>query len=46
MFAKYAVNRMNVSIGISEYDMNNFFLAYFKSSIPAIAEIENELSDK
>ena len=46
VLAKYAVNTMNVSIGVSEYDMNNFVVEYFKSSMPTIAEIENELSDK
>lgn len=46
VLAKYAVNTMNVPIGISEYDMNNFVAEHFKSSMPTIAEIENELSDK
>lgn len=46
VLAKYAVNTMNVPIGISEYDMNNFVVEHFKSSMPTIAEIENELSDK
>ena len=46
VLAKYAVNTMNVPIGISEYDMNNFVKEHFKSSMPTIAEIENELSDK
>ena len=46
VLAKYAVNTMNVPIGISEYDMNNFVKEHFKSSMPTIAEIENELSNK
>lgn len=46
VLAKYAVNTMNVPIGISEYDMNNFVSEHFKSSMPTIAEIESELSDK
>ena len=28
------------------YDMNNFVIEHFKSSMSTIAEIENELSDK
>lgn len=46
VLAKYAVNTMNVPIGISEYDMNNFVAEHFKSSMPTIAEIESELSNK
>ena len=46
VLAKYAVNTMNVPIVIYEYDMNNFVVEHFKSSMPTIAEIENELSDK
>ena len=46
VLAKYAVNTMNVPIGISEYDLNNFIMEHFKSSMPTIAEIESELSDK
>ena len=46
MLAKYAVNTMNVPIGISEYDMNNFIVEHFKSSMPTIAEIESELNNK
>lgn len=46
VLAKYAVNTMNVPIGISEYDMNNFITEHFKKSMPTIAEIESELSNK
>lgn len=46
VLAKYAVNTMNVPIGISEYDMNHFITEHFKKSMPTIAEIESELSDK
>lgn len=46
VLAKYAVNTMNVPIGISEYDMNNFIVEHFKSSMPTIAEIESELNNK
>lgn len=46
VLAKYAVNTMNVPIGISEYDMNHFIMEHFKKSMPTIAEIESELSDK
>ena len=33
VLAKYAVNTMNVPIGISEYDLNNFIMEHFKSSM-------------
>ena len=40
MLAKYAVNAVNVPIGISEYDMNNLIPEDYKSSMPTIEEIE------
>lgn len=43
VLAKYAVNAINVSIGISEYDMNNLIPEDYKSSMPTIEEIEEEL---
>ncbi len=43
VLAKYAVNAVNVPIGISEYDMNNIIPENYKSSMPTIEEIEKEL---
>ena len=40
VLAKYAVN---VPIGISEYDMSNLIPEDYKSSMPTIEEIEEEL---
>ena len=45
VLAKYAVNAVNVPIGISEYDMNNLIPEDYKSSMPTIEEIEEELKD-
>lgn len=45
VLAKYAVNSINVPIGISEYDMNNIVLENYKSAMPTIEEIEKELTD-
>lgn len=45
VLAKYAVNAVNVPIGISEYDMNNLIPEDYKSSMPTIEEIEEELRD-
>lgn len=43
VLAKYAVNMMNVPIGISEYDMSNLIPESYKSSMPTIEEIEEQL---
>lgn len=43
VLAKYAVNAVNVPIGISEYDMSNLIPEDYKSSMPTIEEIEEEL---
>lgn len=45
VLAKYAVNAVNVPIGISEYDMNNLIPEDYRSSMPTIEEIEEELKD-
>lgn len=45
VLAKYAVNAVNVPIGISEYDMNNLIPEDYKNSMPTIEEIEEELRD-
>lgn len=44
VLARYAVNSSSLPIGISEYDLNNLFPEDYKSSMPTIEEIENELS--
>jgi len=44
--AQYAVNMINVPIGISEYKLSNVMPEEFKSSMPTIEEIENELKDR
>lgn len=46
VLAKYAVNTMNVPIGISEYDMGNLIPPDYKSSMPTIEEIEKELKNR
>lgn len=43
VLAKYAVNMVNVPIGISEYDMSNLMPESYKSSMPTIEEIEEQL---
>lgn len=46
VLAKYAVNSMNVPIGISEFSINDYLPEDYKSSMPTIEEIESELNDK
>lgn len=43
VLAKYAVNMINVPVGISEYDMSNLIPENYKSSMPTIEEIEDQL---
>ncbi len=43
VLAKYAVNMVNVTIGISEYDMSSLIPESYKSSMPTIEEIEEQL---
>ena len=43
VLAQYAVNMINAPIGISEYELSNVMPEEFKSSMPTIEEIENEL---
>lgn len=43
VLAQYAVNSMNAPIGISEYELSTVMPDDFKSSMPTIEEIENEL---
>ena len=41
--AQYAVYMINAPIGISEYELSDDMPEEFKSSMPTIEEIENEL---
>ena len=43
VLAQYAVNMLNAPIGISEYELSSLLPEDFKSSLPTIEEIENEL---
>ena len=43
VLAQYAVNMINAPIGISEYELSSLIPEDFKSSLPSIEEIENEL---
>lgn len=43
VLAQYAVNMINAPIGISEYELSNVMPEEFRSSMPTIEEIENEL---
>jgi predicted nuclease of restriction endonuclease-like (RecB) superfamily len=44
--AKYALDAYNQPIGISEYQLSRLFPDDFKSTLPSIEEIENELNNK
>lgn len=44
--AEYALNSINHPIGVSEYELTKLFPEEFKSSLPTIEEIENELNDE
>lgn len=46
VLAQYAVNMINAPIGISEYELSNVMPEEFKSSMPTIEEIENELKSR
>ncbi|MBP1591962.1 MAG: DUF1016 family protein [Oscillospiraceae bacterium] len=43
VLAKYAVNGINLPLGISEYELSNLLPDNFKNSLPTIEEIENGL---
>lgn len=45
IIAEYALKDINQPIGISEYQLTKLFPAEFKSSLPTIEEIEEELRD-
>ncbi len=44
VLAKYALNSVNVPIGVSEYELSKFIPENFKQSMPTIEEIEQELN--
>lgn len=46
IIAEYALKDINQPIGISEYQLTKLFPEEFKSSLPTIEEIENELKDE
>jgi len=43
--AEYALKNINQPIGVTEYQLTKLFPEEFKSSLPTIEEIENELKD-
>ena len=43
VLAQYAVKSAGEPIGISEYELSKVYSADFKSSLPTIAEIEQQL---
>lgn len=43
--AQYTLDTANLPIGISEYELNKLYPKDFKSSLPSIEDIENELKD-
>jgi len=46
IIVEYALKNINQPIGISEYELTKQFPEQFRSSLPTIEEIENELKDK
>jgi predicted nuclease of restriction endonuclease-like (RecB) superfamily len=46
LFAEYALKDIRKPIGISEYELTRSLPENFKSSLPSIEEIEEELSEK
>lgn len=44
VLAKYALNSVNVPIGISEYELSKLIPENIKHSMPTIEEIEQELN--
>jgi hypothetical protein len=46
IIAEYALKNINQPIGVSEYQLTKLFPEEFKSSLPTIEEIENELKDE
>lgn len=46
VMARYALEGYNQPLGISEYELSKAFPENFKSSLPSIEDIENELKEK
>ena len=46
VLAQYALESSSQPIGISEYKLSKVYPADFKSTLPSIEDIENELKDK
>jgi predicted nuclease of restriction endonuclease-like (RecB) superfamily len=46
IIAEYALKNINQPIGVTEYELTKLFPEEFKSSLPSIEEIENELKDE
>ncbi|MDD2994990.1 MAG: PDDEXK nuclease domain-containing protein [Paludibacter sp.] len=46
IIVEYALKNINQPIGISEYELTKQFPEQFRSSLPTIEEIENELKDR
>ena len=46
VLAQYALESSSQPIGISEYELSKVYPADFKSTLPSIEDIENELKDK
>jgi len=46
IIAEYALKNINQPIGVTEYQLTKLFPEEFKSSLPTIEEIENELKDE
>ena len=46
ILAQYALESSSQPIGISEYELSKVYPADFKSTLPSIEDIENELKDK
>ena len=46
VMAQYALEGYAQPLGISEYELSKLYPADFKSTLPSIEEIEQELKDK
>lgn len=46
IIAEYALQNINQPIGVTEYELTKLFPEEYKSSLPTIEEIENELMDE
>ncbi len=46
VLAQYALESSNQPLGISEYELSKVYPENFKSSLPSIEDIENELNNK